>query len=95
MLLPLIVAAAAAATSDASLATPSFNEAVAWWSTSGPMTSVRGRACTHEVSVRSRKAEVKEFSNTLTMIAASRSAFPFSQRGTGTLLAVVGPLIIT
>jgi hypothetical protein len=27
------------------LATPSFNDAAAWWSTSGPMTSVRGRAC--------------------------------------------------
>jgi hypothetical protein len=40
MLLPLVVAATA---SDASLATLSFNDAAAWWSTSGPMTSVRGR----------------------------------------------------
>jgi hypothetical protein len=44
---PLVVAAAAAmAASDASWATPSFNEATAFWSASGPMMSVRGRACT-------------------------------------------------
>jgi hypothetical protein len=38
--------------------------------------------------------KIKGSSNTLTLIAASRSAVPFSQRGMGTLLAVVEPLII-
>ena len=39
--------------------------------------------------------DVKESSSTLTLIAASRSAGPFSQRGTGMLLAITGELIIT
>jgi hypothetical protein len=39
--------------------------------------------------------DVKESSSTLTLIAASRSAGPFSQRGTGTSLAVARALIIT
>src|SRR5512144_1230057 len=49
----------------------------------------------HEVIMRSRKKNAKGPLSTLTLMAASRSAAPFSQRGTGTLLAVVGPLIIS
>jgi hypothetical protein len=39
--------------------------------------------------------DVKESSSTLTLIAATRSTGPFSQRGTGMSLAAEGALIIT